>query len=314
MQLSLQRRQACGRPFTASRRTLVVRAAATAPADVSAWKQQLKGARADVEALIRSTHANPILVRLAWHDSGTYDSSVAQAWPKPGGATASIRFKPEISHGANAGLQGAIDLIEPIKQKYPMVSYADLYQMASAVAVEVAGGPHIPLRYGRLDADSPEDCTPDGRLPSAGHPFGDGSKTPADHLRRVFYRMGLDDKDIVALSGAHTLGRARPERSGWGVEQTKYTKDGPGKPGGQSWTVDWLTFNNGYFKEVKAKRDTDLLILPTDAAVFEDDKFRPYAEKYAEDEAAFFKEYVESHLKLSELGSKFADGTAVTLD
>lgn len=25
------------------------------------------------------------------------------------------------------------------------------------------------------------------------------------HLRDVFYRMGLSDKDIVALSGGHTL-------------------------------------------------------------------------------------------------------------
>jgi L-ascorbate peroxidase len=39
-----------------------------------------------------------------------------------------------------AGLQAAIDLIEPIKAKYPAVSYADLYQMASAVAVEVRHG------------------------------------------------------------------------------------------------------------------------------------------------------------------------------
>jgi hypothetical protein len=36
-----------------------------------------------------------------------------------------------------AGLQSAVDLIEPIKQRHPSVSYADLYQMASAVAVEV---------------------------------------------------------------------------------------------------------------------------------------------------------------------------------
>jgi hypothetical protein len=39
-----------------------------AQTDLAAWKGQLKAARADVEALIRSTHANPILVRLAWHD------------------------------------------------------------------------------------------------------------------------------------------------------------------------------------------------------------------------------------------------------
>lgn len=27
----------------------------------------------------------------------------------------------------------------------------------------------------------------------------------APHLKDIFYRMGLSDKDIVALSGAHTL-------------------------------------------------------------------------------------------------------------
>ena len=43
--------------------------------------------------------------------------------------------------------------------------------------------------------------------------------------------MGLGDREIVALSGAHTLGRVKPSRSGFGKESTKYTKDGPGTPG-----------------------------------------------------------------------------------
>lgn len=33
---------------------------------------------------------------------------------------------------------------------------------------------------------------------------------------------------------------------------------------------------------------------------------RPYAEKYAEDQDAFFEDYVKSHLKLSELGVKWS--------
>lgn len=60
------------------------------------------------------------------------------AWPKCGGANGSIRFDPEILHGANAGLKHALILLEPIKAQFPDVGYADLYQLASATAVEVS--------------------------------------------------------------------------------------------------------------------------------------------------------------------------------
>jgi L-ascorbate peroxidase len=60
--------------------------------------------------------------------------------------------------------------------------------------------------------------------------------------------MGFNDQEIVALSGAHTIGRAKPTRSGFGKESTKYTVNGPGTPGGSSWTPEWLVFDNTYFK------------------------------------------------------------------
>ncbi|CAI7786852.1 unnamed protein product, partial [Closterium sp. NIES-54] len=91
-------------------------------------------------------------------------------------------------------------------------------------------------------------------------------------------------------------------------------KDGPGRPGGSSWTVQWLKFDNSYFKDVKAKQDEDLLVLPTDAVLFEDPGFKVYAEKYAADQAAFFKEYAAAHKALSELGAKFDPPQGVALD
>lgn len=36
-------------------------------------KEALLDAKKDVEELIKSKHCNPIVVRLAWHDSGSYD-------------------------------------------------------------------------------------------------------------------------------------------------------------------------------------------------------------------------------------------------
>ena len=45
--------------------------------------------------------------------------------------------------------------------------------------------------------------------------------------------QGFNDKDIVALSGAHTVGKCNLDRSGF---------DGP-------WTEEPLKFDNTYFKE-----------------------------------------------------------------
>ncbi|KAF9611237.1 hypothetical protein IFM89_028307 [Coptis chinensis] len=247
------------------------------------------------------------MVRLGWHDAGTYDKTIEE-WPRRGGANGSLRFEIELKHAANAGLVNALKLLQPIKEKYSGVTYADLFQLASATAVEEAGGPKIPMKYGRVDASEPDQCPEEGRLPDAGPP------SPAGHLRDVFYRMGFSDKEIVALSGAHTLGRSRPERSGWGKPETKYTKEGPGAPGGQSWTVQWLQFDNSYFKDIKEKRDEDLLVLPTDAALFEDPSFKVYAEKYAEDKATFFNDYAEAHAKLSNLGAKFDPPEGFSID
>ncbi|KAL2892934.1 L-ascorbate peroxidase T chloroplastic [Bienertia sinuspersici] len=258
---------------------------------------QLKNAREDIKELLNTKFCHPIMVRLGWHDAGTYNKDIEE-WPQRGGANGSLKFEVELKHGANAG----------IKDKYTGVTYADLFQLASATAIEEAGGPKIPMKYGRVDVTGPEQCPEEGRLPDAGPP------SPAQHLRDVFYRMGLNDKEIVALSGAHTLGRSRPERSGWGKPETKYTKDGPGAPGGQSWTAQWLKFDNSYFKDIKEKKDAELLVLPTDDVLFEDPSFKVYAEKYAADQEAFFKDYAEAHAKLSNGGAKFDPPEGFSLD
>lgn len=111
-----------------------------------------------------------------------------------------MRFKPEAAHGGNAGLHIARQLLEPIKAKYPGLSYADLYALAGTVAIEALGGPKCAFRPGRIDfEESKFTPTPDGRLPDASQ--------GADHVRAIFYRMGFSDQEIVALCGAHALGR-----------------------------------------------------------------------------------------------------------
>ena len=55
------------------------------------------------EPIYEDGSLGPVLVRLAWHASGTYDKNT-----KTGGSNgATMRFEPESSDGANAGLQHA---------------------------------------------------------------------------------------------------------------------------------------------------------------------------------------------------------------
>lgn len=296
---------------------------------LSVFKSDLDGAQTMIDSIIQEKNCGPVFVRLAWHDSGTYDVNIKE-FPKAGGAIGSIRFDPEINHGANAGLAGAVKLLEPVKEKFPDVSYADIFQMASARAIELAGGPKIDMKYGRVDATSPEECSPEGNLPDAeagpegkfggaGGTASTESTSAAGHLRKVFYRMGLGDEEIVALSGAHTFGRAYADRSGLGAPKTKFTDGSKVKlsdgsttdkytPGGSPWTEDWLVFDNSYFTTVPDyTKDVELLKLTSDKVLFTDDQFSFYAEKFRRSKDDFFASYAKAHKALSELGSKFED-------
>lgn len=238
------------------------------------YQKSVEKAKRKLRGLIAEKNCAPIMLRLAWHSAGTFDVQ-----SKTGGPFGTMRFKAEQGHGANNGLDIAVRLLEPIKEQFPELSYADFYQLAGVVAVEVTGGPDVPFHPGRQDLEEPPK---EGRLPDA--------TKGCDHLRDVFVKqMGLSDKDIVVLSGAHTLGRCHKERSGF---------EGP-------WTTNPLIFDNTYFKELLSGEKEGLLQLPSDKALLSDPVFRPLVEKYAADEDAFFADYAEAHLKLSELG--FAD-------
>ena len=48
----------------------------------SVTKADLEGCQKEIDKLLDSTNANPVMVRLAWHDSGTFDASIDGPWPK----------------------------------------------------------------------------------------------------------------------------------------------------------------------------------------------------------------------------------------
>ena len=111
---------------------------------------------------------------------------------------------------------------------------------------------------------------------------------------------------LVALSGAHNLGRCHSDRSGFN-----------GK-----WVNNPTRFSNTYFRllmmhDWKKKRlengmeqyvyvdedlNEELMMLPTDIALLEDPKFRIWVELYAQDRDLFFRDFARAFAKLMELG------------
>jgi catalase (peroxidase I) len=242
----------------------------------------------------------PVFVRLAWHAAGTYDKV-----SKTGGSNgATMRFSPESTDGANAGLDRARKLLEAVKAKFPNASYADLWTLAGVVAVEEMGGPKIPWRPGRSDHVDGSKVPPNGRLPDAAQ--------GQDHVRAVFYRMGFNDQEIVALLGAHTLGRCHVDRSGY---------HGP-------WTRAPTTFSNEFFRVLKeeqwavhsnqigkkqfANQAKDLMMLPADMALVADPEFKKWVDIYAKDKDRFFADFAKAFSKLLELGVPYDAAAAAT--
>ncbi|EMR10767.1 hypothetical protein PNEG_00915 [Pneumocystis murina B123] len=230
----------------------------------------------------------PILVRLGWHSSGTYNKE-----DNSGGSNgATMRFEPESKHLANAGLHVAREALEKIKKKNPWISYSDLWTLAAVCAIQEMSGPSIPWRPGRVDGDSTR-CPPDGLLP-------DASKEQS-HLRNIFYRMGFNDQEIVALSGAHALGQCHPDRSGytghWTFSPTVFTNDYYKMLLNEKW--DYKKWDGPKQFEDKTK---SLMMLPTDISLIKDKEFKKYVELYAKDEKKFFEDFSKAFSKLLELG------------
>jgi peroxiredoxin len=225
-----------------------------------------------------------------------------------------MRYEAEGGDPANAGLQHGRAFLEPVKEKHPWITYSDLWTLAGVVAIAEMGGPDVPWQPGRTDYVDDSKVPPRGRLPDAAQ----GS----DHLRFIFYRMGFNDQEIVALAGGHNLGRCHTDRSGfegpWVNNPTRFSNQFFRLLLNLEWKPKTLA--NGVSQFVYVDPDAEeheepLMMLPTDIALREDPAFRPWVEKYAEDKELFFEHFAQVFAKLVELGiRRDASGAVVNTD
>ena len=226
------------------------------------------GLRAYLRARLDAEHA-PAQLRLAFHDAGTYDVKTHS-----GGAHGAIHFLAEAARRENAGWSAVcLDLISQAKLDFPAISWADLVAVAGAVAVEVCGGPTIRVGLGRVDAPEP---APEHRLPT--------TDEGAVKLKAHFEGMGMGARELVALSGGHTLGRSS----------------------GRPFTRDPHVFSNSYFQHLLSTVDNDdgTTLLDSDRALLDDPELRAWVDLYSEDQARFFADFADAYYRLTWLGAE----------
>ncbi|XP_062223634.1 peroxidase P7-like [Phragmites australis] len=185
------------------------------------------------------------------------------------------------------------------------VSCADVLALASRDAVALLGGPKWNVKLGRKDARTASQAAANTNLP------GPGSSLAS--LVASFAAKGLSARDMTALSGAHTVGRARcvtfRGRVNGGdadavnatfAAQLRQACPASGGADGSLAPLDAETpdaFDNGYFRELAQRRG----LLHSDQELFNGGSQDALVRKYAGNGAAFASDFAKAMVRMGSL-------------
>lgn len=246
------------------------------------------------------------LVRMHFHDcfvegcdgSVLIDSTKSNTAEKDSPANLSLKGY-EIIDAAKAALE---------RQCPGVVSCADILAMASRDAVFFAGGPFYDIPKGRKDGrrSKIEDTF---NLPP---PILNSSE-----LIRMFGQRGFTAQEMVALSGAHTLGVARCSSFKSRLSNFDSTHDldpsmntqfartlsktcSAGDNAEQPFDSTQNTFDNGYFNALQRRAG----VLISDQTLFDGPRTRGIVNAYALNPAMFYMDFLQAVVKMGLLDVK----------
>jgi cytochrome c peroxidase len=265
-------------------------------------------------------------VRLGFHAGGTYESSSMRYGFAQGDCFARSIAQ---SDPANRGFERVpLELMQLRNSAdgalFANMSNADLLSLIGAVGVTTAsrGGLAMVWRRGRTDLGATLQeasvCPMHGKLPDAlvsGDDTFPHTRT-LDAIRAKFQRQGFNDRELVALLGAHSLGGLHESLSGF--------------PNGV-WTLRSDTCDNTYFRNLLAfaspsnrllvrstadpskfayrlaagasSGEIGVIMLPSDVALLGSATMREWVERYAADNALFQRDFARSFQRMLENGA-----------
>ncbi|CAL9755000.1 unnamed protein product [Musa acuminata subsp. burmannicoides] len=197
------------------------------------------------------------------------------------------------------GIKSAVEKVCP-----GVVSCADILAIVARDSSVYVGGPSWKVKLGRRDSTTASKDLAEQNLPIA---FDD-----LDTLTSVFARQGLSLKDMVVLSGSHTIGLAQcatfrgriynETNIDAGFARMRQRRCPPTAGNGDTnlAPLDLVTpgsFDNNYYKNLLRKKG----LLHSDQLLFNGGSTDATVVAYSKDQAAFFADFAAAMVKMGDI-------------
>lgn len=261
------------------------------------------------KAMIKEPRSGASVMRLQFHDcfvNGCDASLLLDDTPNMLGEKLAL---------SNINSLRSFEVIDQVKEALEKscpetVSCADIIIMASRDAVALSGGPDWEVKLGRKDSLTASQEDSNNIMPSP--------RSNASFLVDLFNQFHLSVKDLVALSGSHSIGQGRC----FSIMFRLYNQSGTGRPDpaiepeyrkrlnklcplnvDQNVTGDLDAtpeiFDNQYFKDLVSRRG----FLNSDETLFTYPRTRKFVQVYSNDQIKFFKDFAKAMIKMGDLQS-----------
>ncbi|KAL3626546.1 hypothetical protein CASFOL_030095 [Castilleja foliolosa] len=185
------------------------------------------------------------------------------------------------------------------------VSCADILAIAARDSVVLLGGPTWDVKLGRRDSLN-------ASLADANNNSIPAPTSSLANLTARFKQLGLNDHDLVALSGAHTIGLARCTTFRNRIHNDKNINDKfaitrrancpsvSGSGDNNLAPLDLVTprkFDNKYFKNLLDKKG----LLHSDQELFNGGSTNSIVEKYSKDPEKFDDDFAKAMIKMGDI-------------
>ncbi|KAK6252189.1 hypothetical protein QUC31_013909 [Theobroma cacao] len=255
-------------------------------------------------AIARERRMAASLIRLHFHDcfvQGCDASILLDNSP----SVPSEKLAPPNNHSVR-GFEVIDQAKSAVEKVCPgVVSCADILAVAARDASVYVGGPSWTVKLGRRDSTTASPCLACSDLPR-----------PNDSLKRLISRFrakGLSARDMVALSGAHTIGQAQcftfQERiysngsnidAGFASKRRLRCPATPGDGKSNLAALDLVTpnsFDNNYFKNLLQKKG----LLQSDQVLFSGGSTDDIVSEYSRNPCTFKSDFATAMIKMGNI-------------